>query len=93
MNKQELVEKMMTKTKVSLTKADAQRVVAGFINEVVAAVAAGETVQLVGFGTFEARDRAAREARNPLNGQKISIPAKKVPTFKPGKAFKDAVNS
>lgn len=93
MNKQDLVEKMMTKTKAPLTKADAQRVVTGFIDEVVAAVAAGETVQLVGFGTFESRDRAARDARNPLNGEKIRIPAKKVPAFKPGKAFKDAVNT
>ena len=92
MNKIELVEKLMTKTKNPISKADTERIVAGFIDEVKAAVAAGDTVQLIGFGTFEARSRAAREARNPLNGQKISIPAKKVPAFKPGKAFKDAVN-
>ena len=92
MNRQELVEKLMTKTKTAITKADAERIVAGFMDEVKAAVAAGEPVQLVGFGTFEARERAAREARNPQTGETIKIAAKKVPVFKPGKAFKDAVN-
>lgn len=91
MNRQELVEKLMTKTKTAITKADAERIVAGFMEEVKNAVAAGETVQLVGFGTFEARARAAREARNPQTGETIKIPAKKVPAFKPGKAFKDAL--
>ena len=92
MNRQELVEKLMTKTKTAITKADAERIVAGFMDEVKAAVAAGESVQLVGFGTFEARERSAREARNPQTGETIRIAAKKVPAFKPGKAFKDAVN-
>ena len=92
MNRIELVEKLMTKTKTAISKADAERIVAGFMEEVKNAVAAGESVQLVGFGTFEARERAAREARNPQTGETIKIAAKKVPAFKPGKAFKDAVN-
>lgn len=92
MNRQELVEKLMNKTKTPISKADAERIVAGFMEEVKAAVAAGESVQLVGFGTFEARKRAAREARNPKTGETLKVAAKKVPAFKPGKAFKDAVN-
>lgn len=92
MNRQELVEKLMTKTKTAITKADAERIVAGFMDEVKAAVAAGESVQLVGFGTFEARKRNGRYANNPQTGEKVWIDAKKVPAFKPGKAFKDAVN-
>jgi DNA-binding protein HU-beta len=87
----ELVEKLMTKTKSTITKADAERIVAGFMEEVKAAVAAGESVQLVGFGTFEARERAAREARNPKTGETLHIAAKRVPAFKAGKAFKDAL--
>lgn len=82
----------MTKTKAELTHKDAERVVNGVFDEIKAAVAAGDSVQLVGFGTFEARSRAAKEARNPQTGEKIQIPAKKVPAFKPGKPFKDAVN-
>lgn len=91
MNRMELVEKLMTKTKSTITKADAERIVAGFMEEVKAAVAAGESVQLVGFGTFEARERAAREARNPKTGETLHIAAKRVPAFKAGKAFKDAL--
>ena len=92
MNRQELIEKLSTKTRATLTHADVERLVNGFIEEVKNAVAAGDTVQLVGFGTFEARERAARDARNPKTGETIKIAAKKVPAFKPGKAFKDAVN-
>ena len=93
MNKQELIEKIMTKTKAELTHKDAERVVNGVFDEIKAAVAAGDSVQLVGFGTFSARERAARTARNPKTGGTVSIPAKKAPAFKAGKAFKDAVNS
>lgn len=93
MNKQELIEKIMTKTKAELTHKDAERVVNGVFDEIKAAVAAGDTVQLVGFGTFSARERAARNARNPITGEKIVVAAKKAPAFKAGKAFKDAVNS
>lgn len=93
MNKQELIEKIMTKTKAELTHKDAERVVNGVFDEIKAAVAAGDSVQLVGFGTFTARERAARQARNPQTGGTITIPAKKAPAFKAGKAFKDAVNA
>lgn len=92
MNKVELIEKLMTKTKATVTKADMDRIVTGFMDEVKAAVAAGDRVQLAGFGTFEARARAAREARNPQTGETLKIAAKKVPAFKAGKAFKDIVN-
>ena len=92
MNRMELVEKLITKVKTHITKADAERIVAGCMDEVKNAVAAGESVQLVGFGTFEARERAARNARNPKTGETIKIAAKKAPVFKAGKAFKDAVN-
>lgn len=92
MNKMELIEKLQDKTKTVISKADIERIVIGFMDEIKNAVAAGESVQLIGFGTFEARERAAREARNPQTGATLKIPAKKVPAFKPGKAFKDAVN-
>lgn len=92
MNKVELIEKLQYKTKTPIAKAEVERIVNGFMDEVKNAVAAGESVQLIGFGTFEARERAAREARNPQTGDTITIPAKKAPVFKPGKAFKDAVN-
>ena len=91
MNRLELVEKLMTKTKAAISKADAERIVAGFMDEVKAAVAAGETVQLVGFGTFSARSRNGRYANNPKTGEKVWVEPKKVPAFKPGKAFKDAL--
>ena len=92
MNKQELISKLMTKTKATITHADAERIVDGFMSEVKAAVAAGDSVQLVGFGTFGTKERSARTARNPQTGETIQIAAKKVPFFKPGKAFKDEVN-
>lgn len=92
MNREELVEKLMTKTKQPVTHADMTRIVAGFMDEVKAAVAEGDSVSLVGFGTFTCKDRAARTARNPQTGEAINIPAKKTPVFKASKAFKDAVN-
>ena len=90
MNRQELVNKMAEEAK--LTPKEAEKALAAFMNTVKGAVAAGEPVQLVGFGTFERRERAAKEARNPQTGGTVSIPAKKVPAFKPGKGFKDLVN-
>ena len=88
MNKQQLIEKLMGKTKACVTHADMERIVNGFMDEVKKAVAAGDTVPLVGFGTFEARKRNARTARNPQTGEAIQIEAKTVPAFKPGAAFK-----
>ena len=93
MNKQELIEKIMTKTKAEMTHKDAERVVNGVFDEIKAAVASGDSVQIVGFGTFSAKQRAARTARNPQTGGTVSIPAKKAPSFKAGKGFKDAVNA
>lgn len=89
MNKQELITKLMGKTKATITHADMERIVNGFMDEVKAAVAAGDTVPLVGFGTFESRKRNARTARNPQTGEMIQIEAKTVPAFKPGAAFKE----
>ena len=93
MNKQELIEKLMDKPKAEITHADMERIVKGFMDEIKDAVAAGDSVQLVGLGTFEARERAARTARNPQTGETLHIPAKKTPAFKAGRAFKDAVNA
>lgn len=93
MNKEQLIEKLMTKTKQPVTHADMERIVKGFTDEVKAAVASGDSVSLVGFGTFMSRERQARSARNPQTGGMIEIPAKKAPVFKAGKAFKDIVNA
>lgn len=87
MNKKELVEKLVKKT----GEKNAEKVLNAFVETVKEAVAMGDNVQLVGFGTFEARERAAREARNPKTGEPIKIAACKVPAFKPGKGFKEAV--
>ena len=87
MNKTELVAAMAEKTGVS--KKDTEAVLNAFIETVQEAVKADDKVQLVGFGTFETRERAAREGINPLTKEKIQIAASKVPAFKVGKAFKD----
>ena len=89
MNKVELVAAVTEKS--GLTKKDAEKAVAAVLESVVDAVAAGEKVQLVGFGTFETRSRGERTGRNPRTKETITIPASKVPAFKAGKAFKDAV--
>ena len=87
MNKTELVAAMAAKANVS--KKDTEAVLNAFIETVQDAVKANDKVQLVGFGTFETRERAAREGINPLTKEKIQIAASKVPAFKVGKAFKD----
>lgn len=92
MNKQELIEKLITKTKQPVSHADMERIVNGMMDEIKTAVAANDSVQLVGFGTFFTRDRAARTARNPQTGESMQVPAKRAPAFKPGRAFKDIVN-
>ena len=89
MNKTELVAALAEKAEVS--KKDAEKVLNAFIETVQDAVKADDKVQLVGFGTFESRTRAAREGKNPQTGEKIKIAACKVPAFKAGKAFKDMV--
>lgn len=88
-NKAELVSEVAAKT--DLTKKDVAAAVDAIFNSIQENLAKGEKVQLIGFGTFEVRNRAARKGRNPQTGKEIEIPASKVPAFKPGKALKDAV--
>lgn len=75
--------------KAGVSKKDADNLLKAFIDTVEEAVKADDKVQLVGFGTFESRERAAREGKNPRTGETLKIAACKVPTFKAGKAFKD----
>ena len=88
-NKQELVDSVAKAT--GLTKKDAVASVDAVFASIEAALKKGEKVQLIGFGNFEVRDRAARKGRNPQTGAEVEIPASVVPAFKPGKALKDAV--
>ncbi|HIX02319.1 MAG TPA: HU family DNA-binding protein [Candidatus Ligilactobacillus excrementigallinarum] len=88
-NKAQLIEKVANKT--GLTKKDATTAVDAVFSSIQDFMADGEKVQLIGFGNFEVRNRAARKGRNPQTGAEIEIPASKVPAFKPGKALKDAV--
>ncbi|MCI5996630.1 MAG: HU family DNA-binding protein [Peptoniphilaceae bacterium] len=91
MNKSELLAKMAEKGK--LTKVDAERALNAFIQTVEETLVKGDKVQLVGFGTFESRERKARSGRNPRNPKEvIEIPASKAPVFKAGKSLKEAVN-
>ena len=90
MNKAELITSMAEKSK--LTKKDAELALKALIESVEETLEKGEKVQLVGFGTFETRERAAREGRNPRTKEVINIPATTVPVFKAGKEFKDKVN-
>ena len=89
MNKSELVDAIAVKA--SITKKDADVVLTSAVEAIMDAVSSGEKVTLVGFGTFEARGRQAREGRNPSTGKPIQIPATTVPAFSAGKLFKDAV--
>lgn len=90
MNKTELIAAVAEKAELS--KKDAEAAVNAFVDAVTAALADGDKVQLVGFGTFEVKQRAARVGSKPGTKEPINIPAAKVPTFKAGKALKDAVN-
>jgi len=89
-NKSELITSMAEKSK--LTKKDAEAALKAFIETVEETLEKGDKVQLIGFGTFETRERAAREGRNPRTKEVINIPASTVPVFKAGKEFKDRVN-
>ncbi len=77
--------------KAELTKKDADKAIAAVIDSITETLARGEKVQLVGFGTFEIRERAERTGRNPRTKEAMTIPASKAPVFKAGKAFKDAI--
>ena len=90
MNKAELVAAVAERTELS--KKDAEKALKAFVDVVAEELKKGEKIQLVGFGTFEVTERAAREGRNPLTGEKMQIKASKAPKFKAGKALKDAVN-
>ncbi len=90
MNKSELIDAIADNA--GLTKADAGRALDGVITAVTGVLKGGDSVSLVGFGTFAVKDRAARAGRNPQTGETIQIKAAKVPSFKAGKALKDAVN-
>ena len=91
MNKTELVAAMAKET--NLSKKDVEDVLKSFVDVVSKELKNGGKIQLVGFGTFEVTERAAREGRNPATGESISIPESKAPRFKAGKAFKDAVKN
>lgn len=90
MNKSELSAVVAEKT--GLTKKDAEAAVSAVFAGITEAVKNGDKVQIVGFGGFEAKARAARTGHNPATGKTIEIPASKAPAFKAGKAFKDALN-
>lgn len=90
MNKSELITAVAEKS--GLAKKDAEKAVKAVMETVVTTVAAGAKVQIVGFGTFAAHERKARQGKNPQTGAVMEIAASTVPSFKAGKAFKDAVN-
>jgi len=89
-NKAELISNVAEKT--DLSKKEAEKAVSAVLASIEEAMAKGDKVQLVGFGTFEIRERAARKGRNPQTGDEISIAAARVPVFKAGKALRDAVS-
>jgi DNA-binding protein HU-beta len=89
MNKSELIG--MVSEKAEMSKKDTEKVVSAVFDSIVDGLAGGDKVQLVGFGTFEVRERKQREGRNPATGAAITIPALNVPVFKAGKAFKERV--
>ncbi len=90
MNKTELIAAIADKTELS--KKDAEKALKAFTDVVAEQLKNGDKVQLVGFGTFEVSERAARDGRNPLTGEAMHIPASKSPKFKAGKALKDMMN-
>ena len=91
MNKTELIAAIAEQAEIS--KKDAEKALKAFVDVVTEQLKEGEKVQLVGFGTFEVTERAAREGRNPQTGKTMKIAACKAPKFKAGKALKDAVNA
>jgi len=90
MNKAELIEAMADAADIS--KAAAARALDGMVKAIIGAMREGDQVSLVGFGTFMVKERAARQGRNPQTGETIQIKASNIPSFKAGKALKDAVN-
>ena len=90
MNKSELVAAIAEKS--AMSKKDADKALAAVIETVTEALANGDKIQLVGFGTFEVRERGERKGRNPKTKEEITIPASKLPVFKAGRGLKDAVS-
>ena len=90
MNKAELIDAVASSA--DLSKSSATQAVDAVVDTITESLRSGDSVTLVGFGTFEVRDRAARTGRNPQTGEEIQIKASKAPAFKAGKALKDAVN-
>ncbi len=91
MNKTELVGKVAERS--GMTKKDTERFVNTLIDVVQEAIATGDTVAILGFGTFVARERPARQGRNPRTGEPIDIPASRIPVFRPGRTFRESVGS
>lgn len=91
MNKTELIQQVAIKT--GLKRPQASLAVDTVFSSIQQALQNGDNVQLIGFGTFEVRERAAREGRNPITGEPLTIPARKAPAFKAGKQLKEAVNN
>jgi DNA-binding protein HU-beta len=89
MKKAELIDAVATKSE--LTKQDSKKAVDALFESISNTLAKEEKIQLIGFGTFEVRERAERTGRNPQTGEEMTIPASKVPAFKPGKELKEAV--
>ncbi len=89
MNKSDLIKAVAAKAEI--TNKDAEKAVTALLDTIVEQVADGQEIRIVGFGTFERRERKERMGSNPRSNEKITIPASKVPAFKAGKAFKDAV--
>ena len=93
MNKTELVTKTQENVDINVSKKDLTTILEGFLKSITDELIAGGKIQLVGFGTFEVAERAARTGRNPLTGETLHIEASKAPKFKAGKALKDAVKN
>ena len=91
MNKTELIAAVAEQS--GLSKKDAEKAISALVESISETLAKGEKIQLVGFGTFEVAERAARTGKNPQTGEAINIPASKAPKFKAGKALKDVVNT
>ena len=91
MNKTEFIAAVAEKAEIS--KKDSEKALKAFVDVVAEQLKAGDKVQLVGFGTFEVSERAAREGRNPQSGEPMTIAASKAPKFKAGKALKDMINN
>ena len=90
MNRNDLITKVAEKAELS--KKDTDKMLSAFMDTVKETLTAGETIQIIGFGTFEVSERSAREGRNPKTGEPVHIDACKTPKFKASKALKDAVN-